>query len=129
MKALHFQAHVSLTILAHEVIFLALDAGFESIVTPLAMAIIYSMTTPLGVSIGIAISSVYNPGSPTALLTQGIFDAISAGILIYDSLVNLITANITHNAVFTAMSVPKKTGIFIALWLGASVMTLLGVWA
>ncbi|CAI9784866.1 unnamed protein product [Fraxinus pennsylvanica] len=43
---------------------------------------------------GIAVSSSYNPKSSRALVVEGIFDSISAGILVYMALVDLIAADL-----------------------------------
>jgi zinc transporter 1/2/3 len=51
------------------------------------------LTTPVGIGIGIAISSVYDENSPTALIVEGVFNAASAGILIYMALVDLLAAD------------------------------------
>ncbi len=93
------------------------------------MALVYTLTTPVGVAIGVGISESYNGNAVETLLLQGIFDAISAGILIYDALVNLITVNITHSQWFSNLSLGRKGGVFLALWLGAGSMALLGRWA
>jgi ZIP zinc/iron transport family len=107
----------------------AMDAGFTSLREPLLMALLYTLTTPIGIGIGIAISNSYNGNSNTALLTQGIFDSVSAGILIYDALVNMITVNITHSDKFMTQTPGQKAGQFVALWLGAGIMSLIGRWA
>jgi zinc transporter 1/2/3 len=73
-----------------------LEAGFEGLTQPILMAMVYTLTTPIGVAIGIAVSGHYSSHLAEALLLQGILDSVSAGILIYDALVNLITVNITH---------------------------------
>lgn len=93
------------------------------------MALLYTLTTPVGVFIGVALSGSYNAQSTQALLMQGVFDSISAGILIYDALVNLITANITHSGHFRMMSTARQMMMFLMLWLGAGAMSMLGVWA
>ena len=92
------------------------------------MAVIYSLTTPIGVALGIAIHSAYDENSQAALITQGTLDAVSAGILIYDALVNLITVNITHSQFFASLSRTRQIGVFLALWTGAGMMALLGLW-
>lgn len=107
----------------------AIEAGFRTLKTPLLMAFIYTLITPLGVVIGIAISQNYNENSTAALLTQGIFDAVAAGILIYDALVNLITTNITHSRWFAQISLARRALVILFLWLGAGVMALIGRWA
>ena len=43
------------------------------------MAFIFAITTPVGIAIGIGIASTYNANSSNALITQGIFDAVSTG--------------------------------------------------
>ncbi|KAK2442521.1 zinc transporter [Trifolium repens] len=53
----------------------------------------FALTTPVGIGIGIAISSVYDENSPTALIVEGVFNAASAGILIYMALVDLLAAD------------------------------------
>ncbi|KAI7992556.1 Zinc transporter 8 [Camellia lanceoleosa] len=57
------------------------------------MAMFFSLTTPVGIAIGIEISSSYNENSPTALAVEGILNAASAGILIYMALVDLLSAD------------------------------------
>jgi zinc transporter 1/2/3 len=56
-------------------------ADFSSKAKRILMAMIYGITTPLGIAIGIAVRSTYSPTSPSGLLTQGILEAIS-GIFI-----------------------------------------------
>uniref|UniRef100_J3MF49 Uncharacterized protein n=1 Tax=Oryza brachyantha TaxID=4533 RepID=J3MF49_ORYBR len=57
------------------------------------MAFFFAITTPAGISVGAAIASFYNPNSPRALVVEGILDSMSAGILIYMALVDLIAAD------------------------------------
>lgn len=51
------------------------------------MVCFYSLTTPLGIAIGIGINESFMPNSTQALLALGIIDALAAGILIYDACV------------------------------------------
>ena len=106
-----------------------LDSGFKTMAQPIAVVIFYTLTTPIGVAIGVAISSAYNANSVSTLLIQGVFDAVSAGILLYDGLVNMLNNNITHNKGFEALSPLRKSFQFLALWLGATVMAVIGRWA
>lgn len=106
-----------------------LDSGFKTMAQPIAVVIFYTLTTPIGVAIGVAISSAYNANSVSTLLIQGIFDAVSAGILLYDGLVNMLNNNITHNKGFEALSPLRKGFQFLAFWLGAAVMAIIGRWA
>ncbi|KAL7608241.1 zinc transporter 4, chloroplastic [Lactuca sativa] len=90
------------------------------------MAFFFAITTPLSVGIGIGISSFYNPNSPKALVIEGILDSISAGILVYMALVDLIAAE------FLSKRMGSKLGdqmvSFIALFLGAGLMASLATW-
>ncbi|CAA2976858.1 zinc transporter 4, chloroplastic [Olea europaea subsp. europaea] len=58
------------------------------------MACFFAITPPLGIAVGIAISSSYNPKSPRALVIEAIFDSISAGISVYMALVDLIATDL-----------------------------------
>lgn len=56
---------------------------------PLAGAILYGLTTPVGLAVGLGVRSTYNPGTATASAVSGVMDAFSAGILIYTGLVEV----------------------------------------
>ncbi|KAG2318424.1 hypothetical protein Bca52824_011637 [Brassica carinata] len=55
-----------------------------------SMAFFFAGTTPCGIFLGIALSSIYRDNSPTALITTGLLSACSAGMLIYMALVDLL---------------------------------------
>ncbi|ONK77109.1 uncharacterized protein A4U43_C02F3190 [Asparagus officinalis] len=91
------------------------------------MILFFSLTTPVGIAIGIGISSVYNENSPTALIVEGILNAAAAGILIYMALVDLLAADFMN---------PKVQGkgilqaaVNMSLLVGAGLMSLLAKWA
>lgn len=46
------------------------------------MALIFAVTTPVGVAIGIGIQSSYNEESLANLIVSGVFDSISTGKLL-----------------------------------------------
>lgn len=58
---------------------------------PIAAALLYGLTTPIGIAAGLGVRSTYNPGTATASIVSGSMDSISAGILIYTSLVEVCT--------------------------------------
>ncbi|MED6159530.1 Fe(2+) transport protein 3, chloroplastic [Stylosanthes scabra] len=91
------------------------------------MACFFALTTPTGVGIGTAIASVYNPYSPGALITEGILDSLSAGILVYMALVDLIAADFLSKR----MSCNFRLQIvsYCMLFLGAGLMSSLAIWA
>lgn len=91
------------------------------------MAIFFSLTTPVGIAIGLAITNVYDEDSPTALIVEGIFNAASAGILIYMSLVDLLAADFMNPKL---QNNPKlQVGVNVSLLFGAGCMSLLAKWA
>ncbi|PQQ08137.1 zinc transporter 8-like [Prunus yedoensis var. nudiflora] len=91
------------------------------------MALFFSLTTPVGIAIGIGISNVYKENSPTALIVEGVFNAASAGILIYMSLVDLLAADFMNPKMQSNGRL--QAGANIALLLGAGCMSLLAKWA
>jgi len=91
------------------------------------MALGFALTTPVGIAIGLGISHLYNENSPAALGTQGVFDAVSAGILIYMALVDLIAVDFTSNKLKS--SIKLQAAAYAALFMGAAVMFALAIWA
>lgn len=91
------------------------------------MACFFALTTPLGVAIGTAISSGYNPYTPAALIAEGILDSLSSGILVYMALVDLIAADFLSKR----MSCNFRLQIlsYCMLFLGAGLMSSLAIWA
>ncbi|XP_057958835.1 zinc transporter 4, chloroplastic-like [Malania oleifera] len=102
------------------------QAQFRTLSTAL-MAFFFAITTPAGIGIGIAISSFYNADSPRALITEGIFDSVSAGILVYMALVDLIAADFLSKRM--SCNVKLQVVSYFALFLGAGLMSLLAIWA
>lgn len=68
------------------------------------------------------------PGAAGALLAAGVFDSLSAGILIYVCLVDLLTPLMTDSAWLRAQPRALQAAAFAALYGGAAVMALLGKW-
>jgi solute carrier family 39 (zinc transporter), member 1/2/3 len=92
-----------------------------------ALGLFYALSTPLGIGIGLALSSSYSPNAPSALAVSGVFDSVSAGILIYMALVDLIAADFASKR-FRADGRLQVAG-FAALAVGAGLMCLLALWA
>jgi zinc transporter 1/2/3 len=61
------------------------------------------------------------------LISQGILDALSAGILIYDGLANIMIPHFNGKN-FQHAPAWKKVCHFSFLWLGAGLMSVLGIW-
>jgi zinc transporter 1/2/3 len=58
---------------------------------PYAGALIYGITTPIGIAAGLGVRTTYNPGTAKASIVSGVLDALSAGILLYTGLVEVRT--------------------------------------
>lgn len=95
---------------------------------PYIWAIAYAVTTPAGMALGLAIRTTYDPNFQTALITCGVFDGLSAGLLIYNSMVTLLADDFLHGEMLRA----KNWRITVALScmiVGTALMSLLGRWA
>ncbi|XP_078158955.1 zinc transporter 5-like isoform X2 [Carex rostrata] len=91
------------------------------------MSIFFSLTTPVGIVIGIGIASNYNENNHTALIVEGLLDSLSAGILIYMSLVDLLAQDFMNPCVQNRGKLQLLINIFLLL--GAGLMSLLAKWA
>ncbi|XP_062106996.1 zinc transporter 5-like [Humulus lupulus] len=91
------------------------------------MGLFFSLTTPVGIAIGIGISNGYDENSNTALIVEGIFNAASAGILIYMSLVDLLAADFMSPKLQNNSRL--QIGANLSLLLGAGCMSVLAKWA
>lgn len=92
-------------------------------------AVMFSVTTPLGIAIGLGIRNSFELNSPRALITNGVFDAISAGILIYTSLVELMGAEFLYSDDFKDATLFTIMSAYGWMGLGAFLMALIGAWA
>ncbi|KAF8534140.1 Zinc/iron permease [Trichophaea hybrida] len=80
--------------------------------TPYIMAIAYGISTPLAIVVGV-----------------GIFDALSAGILLYTGLVELMAHEFLFSHTLRKASARTVFSAFGIMCLGAMLMALLGKWA
>jgi zinc transporter 1/2/3 len=92
-------------------------------------AILYPIATPIGIAVGIGIRKSFNANAYKSLLTQGILDSLSAGILFYNGYVELMAFEMNRNAVFRAHNGVRKAALFFAVYLGAAIMAVIGLWA
>lgn len=87
--------------------------------TPLILGLAYGLSTPVAIGIGLGVRNVYPPESRTALIVSGVFDSISAGILIYASLVELIAHEIVFSDMMRRTSPNRALRAFSLVCLGA----------
>ncbi|KAJ5966914.1 Zinc/iron permease fungal/plant [Penicillium viridicatum] len=88
----------------------------------------YGLTTPISIAIGLGLRTTYNPGSFTANVVSGVLDSISAGILIYTGLVELLARDFLFDPHRTQDN-RRLAFMVVTMILGAGIMALLGKWA
>ena len=98
-------------------------------VSKVVMALLYPLSTPIGIGIGIGVHSVYSENQPSLILIQGILESLSSGILIYSTYCELVGGEINHNAAFARYPRKFKLTCFLAMYLGAAAMAIIGYWA
>lgn len=105
------------------------QAGF-SFATMAYMCFMFSVTTPMGIMLGMALFSLtgLDDSSPNALIMEGLLGSVSSGILIYMALVDLIAIDFFHNKLMNSDPRLKKVS-FVALTLGSASMSILALWA
>jgi zinc transporter ZupT len=96
---------------------------------PWLMALAYGTTTPFGQAIGLAIHSMYDPESQTGLLSVGIMNALSSGLLLFAGLVELLAADFLSEESYMQLKGRKRLEACAAVVSGAALMALVGAWA
>ncbi|KAH6620231.1 ZIP zinc transporter-domain-containing protein [Boeremia exigua] len=96
---------------------------------PWLMAVAYGCTTPLGQAIGIATHTLYSPDSEIGLLVVGIMNAISAGFLVFASLVELMSEDFLSDESWQVLRGKKRVVACLLVFFGAFLMSLVGAWA
>jgi zinc transporter 1/2/3 len=87
--------------------------------TPYVMAVGYGVSTPIAIAVGLGVRQAYVPGSQTALLVNGVCDSISAGILIYTGLVELMAHEFMFSEVMRKAPLRVVLAAFGLMCLGA----------
>eukprot|EP00877_Chromochloris_zofingiensis_P010839 jgi/Chrzof1/6008/Cz17g00150.t1 len=91
------------------------------------MLVLYSITTPLGIAIGIAVSDTYDPESVVSKAVQGTLNGLSGGMLLYISMYQLIAEEFSCDDLLVK---PKlRVGMYAALCFGAACMCVLAIWS
>jgi solute carrier family 39 (zinc transporter), member 1/2/3 len=97
--------------------------------TPYILGVAYGVSTPLAIAIGLGVRKSYPPGSQTTLIVNGVFDSVSAGILIYTGLVELMAHEFMFSHAMRKAELKVVLAAFGLMCLGAGLMALLGKWA
>jgi zinc transporter 1/2/3 len=100
----------------------------EHKILPYMLCLAYGLTTPISIAIGLGLRTTYNPQSKESLIIQGVFNAVSAGVLIYSALVELLARDFLFDSDRTRNRARLVYMVFCVL-LGAGIMALIGKWA
>ncbi|KAJ5689795.1 hypothetical protein N7462_004187 [Penicillium macrosclerotiorum] len=95
---------------------------------PWILCALYGLTTPISIAIGLGVRTTYSPGSKVSLIIQGVLNAVSAGILIYSGLVELLA----RDFLFDPCRTKRRSRLLFMVactLLGAGIMALIGKWA
>lgn len=93
--------------------------------TTLSKVMMYTafiFTTPIGIAIGIGVRQNYNGNDRDTLLTIGVMDSISAGVLLYSSLVQIMVGDFINNKQMLWASNGRVFFALTCFTLGAIVM-------
>ena len=90
------------------------------------MVFVYSITTSVGIAVGIAVAASYNPNSRTAVVTKGCLDSLSGGLLFYIALVHLICPEFCSNK---SKPWQQRTLAYLSFASGGAIMCTLAIWA
>ncbi|KAF9588977.1 hypothetical protein IFM89_017656, partial [Coptis chinensis] len=91
------------------------------------MVFFFSAITPFGIVLGMLLSNVYKENSPTALITVGLLNASSAGLLIYMALVDLLAQDFMGPKLQGSIKLQLKS--YAAVLVGAGGMSFIAKWA
>ncbi|KAJ3996316.1 ZIP-like iron-zinc transporter [Lentinula boryana] len=92
-------------------------------------ALLYGITTPVGIAAGMGVRTTYNPDSTTASIVSGVMDSLSAGILIYTGMVELLAHEFLFSREMQTSSNARLARCVGTMLLGCGLMALLGKWA
>ncbi|AOW07526.1 Zinc/iron permease [Yarrowia lipolytica] len=97
--------------------------------TPWILGLAFGLTTPIAIAIGLGVRKTYPPGGKTASITNGIFDSVSSGILLYTGLVELMAHEFLFSSEFKHANNWRIFWAFAWMCAGAGLMALLAKWA
>jgi len=96
---------------------------------PWLMALAYGATTPLGQAVGLLVHNLYDPRSQAGLITVGVTNAISSGLLVFAGLVQLLAEDFLSDRSYEALRGSERVEACAAVVVGSMLMALVGAWA
>lgn len=101
----------------------------RSSLRPWLMVLAYGFTTPIGQAIGLVVHRIYDPASMGGLIVVGFMNAVSAGLLLYAGLVQLLAEDFLSEKSYKILKGKKRFHAYLAVVGGATLMALVGAFA
>lgn len=93
-----------------------------------ALGLVFAVTTPLGMAIGIGALNHFNGNDPATIIALGTLDAVSAGILLWVGVVEMLAHDWLRGPLLDAGMLKTLAAVF-GLVAGLALMSFLGKWA
>ncbi|KAI9669348.1 MAG: hypothetical protein M1831_000384 [Alyxoria varia] len=107
----------------------AITAFGPGSIKPWLMALAYGTTTPIGQAIGLLVHKLYDPLSEAGLITVGIMNAISSGLLLFAGLVELLAEDFLAEKSYETLAGKKRLEACGAVVAGSFLMAAVGAFA
>ncbi|KAM7197898.1 Zinc/iron permease [Rhypophila sp. PSN 637] len=97
--------------------------------TPYLLAGLYAISTPISIGIGLGVNKSLALDASTSKIVNGVFDAISGGILMYTGLVELLAHEFMFNPDMRKAGLKMQLRAYACVAVGVGLMALLAKWA
>lgn len=97
--------------------------------TPYLLGMLYAVSTPFAIGMGLIASKSLALEAATSRVVNGVFDAISGGILMYTALVELVAHEFMFNPEMRKAGLGMQLSAYACVVLGVGLMALLANWA
>lgn len=98
-------------------------------IQPWLMALAYGTTTPIGQAIGLWLHELYDPASTMGLLSVGITNAISSGLLLFAGLVELLAEDFLSDRSYKVLRGRRRVEACLSVAAGGALMAIVGAFA
>lgn len=98
-----------------------------SVLAKIAMGVGFAITTPVGMGIGIGTLKHFNGNDPSTVIAIGTLDALSAGVLLWVGVIEMLAHDWLHGALVGAR-IFKVLVSLVGLVAGMVLMSFLGKW-
>ena len=96
---------------------------------PWLMALAYGATTPVGQALGLWMHTFYDPASAMGLVSVGITNAISSGLLLFAGLVELLAEDFLSDRSYEVLKGKRRLEACLSVAAGGILMAIVGAFA